>query len=324
VIGLNLGETMMMSGNISRSWLMIALAITVLMTIISAPVHAQQLRVGILPVVDTLPLMVAQKECDFKREGIDIELVPFQSALERDAALQAGRLDGYFGDLLNTLSLMHAGMKLKVVTTVYMTRKDQRMFGIAASPKSGIENMAQLKGKAVAISRNTVIEYLLDQMLSSQATGTDAVEKQEIKKMPIRMQMLLSDQVPAALLPEPLLTLAESKGARVLMDDRHLDMALTVIALNSSVLTGNTDLSSRFLKAYGAAVEKINANPKGYLSFLMENTRFPKGIEDRFNMPVFPEVGVPGAKDVSDAQNWLKANGTVKAELPYSAVVLLP
>ena len=35
----------------------------------------------------------------------------------------------------------------------------------------------------------------------------------EIKKIPIRLQMLLSGQVTAALLPEPLLTLAETHGA---------------------------------------------------------------------------------------------------------------
>ena len=61
------------------------------------------LRIGVLPVIDTLPLYVAESEGLFEREGINVELVEFSSAMERDAAFTAGSIDGYFGDLVNTL-----------------------------------------------------------------------------------------------------------------------------------------------------------------------------------------------------------------------------
>lgn len=285
-------------------------------------VMGQQLTVGILPVMDTLPLMVGQAEGDFKKAGIDLELVSFQSALERDAALQAGRLDGYFGDLLNTVLLIHSGQDLKILTTAYHTRPNQRMFGIVLSPTSQITSLSQLKGKAVAVSRATVIEYLLECMLASQGFSGDFVAMQEIKKIPIRMQMVLSGQVPAAVLPEPLLTLAEAEGARVLMDDRRLDLAETVVALRQACLVADNSLAKRFLEAYGAAVARINQNPDACGTFLVERTRFPKGIQERFKMPVFPDVGVPGQKDVDDVQAWLRNQGAVKKTLPYSLVVL--
>ena len=83
------------------------------------------------------------------------------------------------------------------------------MFGIATAPGSGAMSPADLKGRQVAISRATIIEYLLDRIMAAEGFGPDHVAKLEIKKIPVRLQMLLADQVPAALLPEPLLTLAE-------------------------------------------------------------------------------------------------------------------
>jgi NitT/TauT family transport system substrate-binding protein len=283
---------------------------------------AQPLSLGILPVVDTLPLIVGQEEGLFKEAGIDLELVSFQSALERDAALQAGQLDGYFGDLLNSILLIQSGQDLRIVTTAYHTWPDQRMFGIVAAPGSDITTLAQLKGRAVAISRATVIEYLLEQMLKSQGMPVDHVVKQEIKKIPIRMQMVLGGQVPAALLPEPLLTLAESKGARVIADDRELNLAETVVALRQARLAADGDLAGRFTSAYRQAVERINRNPTAYKSLLTERTRFPKIIEDQFKMPRFPDVAAPSQKDVDDVQDWLTATGILKKRLPYGSVVL--
>ncbi len=118
----------------------------VLVTILSIgalPARAQEpLKLGILPVVDTLPLLVGETEGLFAKAGLTVELVTFQRALERDAALQAGQLDGYFSDILNTLLLIRAGQDLRIVTTVFHTHPDFRMFGIVAAPGAGLQSPA--------------------------------------------------------------------------------------------------------------------------------------------------------------------------------------
>ena len=279
------------------------------------------LRFGVLPVVDTLPLLVGQEAGTFSDQGIDLELVSFQSALERDAALQAGKIDGYFGDILNTLLLIQSGKRVKILTTAFHTHPVHRMFGIAAAPGSGIENLQQLKGKEIAISRATIIEYVLDALLRSHELPSDYATKQEIKKMPIRLQLLLSSQISAALLPEPLLTLAEHKGARVIADDRKLDVCLTVLAMDMGRVGEKPDLPKRFLTAYGAAVAKINQHPEAYKGVMVERTRFPMVVKDLYQVPVFPETAPPSEKDVMDTQDWLIQNGLLKANIPYGQVV---
>jgi NitT/TauT family transport system substrate-binding protein len=293
-----------------------------LVVVFLSTVHAGNLlRFGVLPVVDTLPLVVGEVEGLLAKEGIDIEIIPFQSALERDAALTAGRLDGYFGDILNTVLLIHAGQDIRIVTTAFHTHPRYRMFGIVAAPDSGIDGVEKLKNKKVAISRATIIEYLLEKMLAAEGFDSNHVVKEEIKKIPVRLQMLLAGKIPAALLPEPLLTLAETKGSTVILDDRKLLMTETVLALKGAWLR-EKDLAHRFLKAYAVAVDRINQDPETYKSLLIQRTRFPAPVKDRYRMPVFPKVGLPSAGDIEAVQAWLLARKMASSKLPYSAIVL--
>jgi len=287
---------------------------------ISSP--GEKLGFGILPVVDVLPLLAGQEKGLFEKEGIDLELISFQSALERDAALQAGRLDGYFGDILNTVLLVQSGEQLKIIATAFHTHPQCRMFGIAVAPGSGITDPAGIKGKDVAISSATVIEYLLDQLLATRNMSPRDVTKLEIKKIPIRLQMLLSGQVAAALLPEPLLTLAETHGASIVLDDRKLNMALTVLAVNLKNRPTISALIPKFLKAYNAAVDLINENPLLFKELLIAKTQFPMAVKDKYQIPVFPARALPAETDVQAVQEWLLKNSLIKTRIPYADMVI--
>jgi len=49
-----------------------------------------KLRIGLLPVVDDLLFVVAEKERLFEKEGLSVELVYFGSARDRDSAIMSG------------------------------------------------------------------------------------------------------------------------------------------------------------------------------------------------------------------------------------------
>jgi NitT/TauT family transport system substrate-binding protein len=301
-----------------------AIAVMFMATMMPAIANAiDRVRFGVLPVVDTLPLIVAKDSGYFNAEGIDLEIISFQSALERDAALQAGKLDGYFGDILNSILLIQSGQKVKIITTVFHTHPEHRMFGIVTAPGSGITDIAGLQNKGVVISRATVIEYLLDRFLEKRKLGPDYVARQEIKKMQIRLQLLMAGQIDAALLPEPLLTLAEIKGGSVVLDDRILDTVLTVLALDMDRLTRDTSLSKRFLRAYEKAVKAINDNPEAYKEILVTRTRFPMPAKDAYRIPKFPLVGLPSREDFAAVQHWMEDRGMGGRGLSYEQAVMM-
>jgi len=122
----------------------------VLAAIIAATSAAAPLRVGVLPDADSLPLLVARAEGIFAAEGIDAELVSFKTAVERDAALQAGAIDGAVSDLLAVAFASRAGFDIKATSLT-----DGR-YGILVSPGSRIPSLAGLAGKrAVSAKRRT-------------------------------------------------------------------------------------------------------------------------------------------------------------------------
>ncbi|MGD0232771.1 MAG: MetQ/NlpA family ABC transporter substrate-binding protein [Syntrophorhabdales bacterium] len=279
------------------------------------------ITLGLLPVIDTLPLIVAAEKGFFAQQGINVKLFSFSSALERDVALQSGKLNAYFGDLLNTLLLMNAGQHLSIVTVVVRTDPRQRMFALLVSPRSGIADMKHLEGESVAISKASVIEYILDRMVARSAVRSDRIGKMEVRSIPLRFQMLMTGQVHAALLPEPLASKAESEGARALADDGTLNETLTVVALRSELVRRFPSLSTRFVAAYGKAVQTIEANPGAYMDLLVERTQFPASLKGRYKVPVFPPPGKPRKQDVLSIEAWLLERGLISKTMPYEAMM---
>ena len=52
------------------------------------------LNFGAMGSIDAVPLVIAQENGYFKEEGLNVNLEMFTAAKDRDAALQAGQLDG--------------------------------------------------------------------------------------------------------------------------------------------------------------------------------------------------------------------------------------
>ncbi len=63
----------------------------------------QPLKIGLLPIEDSVPFYVAEQEKMYTGENLLVELIPFQSALERDSALAAGAIDGAIDDPIGAI-----------------------------------------------------------------------------------------------------------------------------------------------------------------------------------------------------------------------------
>ena len=91
---------------------------------------------GTIPVLQSLPLFVASEKGFFKEQGLTVEIVLFNSAMEKDIALTSGRIAGYFGDLMTPMVLQANNAGIKITATNFNTTNEQRMFAILAAPQS--------------------------------------------------------------------------------------------------------------------------------------------------------------------------------------------
>lgn len=299
----------------------VILAAVLTLALVTSAQADTKIRFGILPVLDTLPLQVAAKDGLFADQGLDVELVRFNSALERDTAMQAGQLDGYFGDIIATYLLIDRNVPMYIALTSWRTRPGFPMFGIARSPANQDRPLKEMEGTSLGYSRSTIMEYLADKISEKMGLPEDYFSRVEIKKMPIRLQMLMTDQVDSALLPEPLLTLAEFKGGSVLVTAENLNMPLTVLCLHRQFFDGGADVYIRFLTAYKEAVRRLAKTPEAYRQLMAETCRIPKPLVDRFPIYPYPAPELPSASELDDVQRWMLEKGLLKEAVPHELVL---
>ncbi|BCS87686.1 ABC transporter substrate-binding protein [Pseudodesulfovibrio sediminis] len=285
--------------------------------VFSLPVHAENMtiRFGVLPVIDSLPLHVASRDGLFEKHGLNVELVKFMSALERDTAIQTGQLDGAFGDLIATYMLINQGVPMRIALTSWRTTPGYPMFGIALSPACKDRDLGDMKGRKLGLSKSTIMEYLADKMEDHLKVNRGHFVPVEIKKVPIRMQMLMTDQIDSALLPEPLLTLTRLKGGGILTTAENLDMPLTVLFLNAKYYEDGGKGYTQFVAAYKEAVQRLAENPEAYRSLMAETCRIPPPLVSKFPIYPFPMPKLPTAAELDDVQEWMMAKGLLKKKI---------
>jgi NitT/TauT family transport system substrate-binding protein len=277
---------------------------------------------GTLPVLQALPLFVAEEKGYFREMGIAVRLLRFNSAMEKDVALSSGQIAGYFGDMMTPMVLNANNIPVKMVATIFSTPKDQRMFAILASPQRTDKTLPDIAKEGISVSSNTILDYLTTRLLASKGIRADQIKLIEIKNIPLRLQMLLSGQIPAAVLPEPLATLAEQKGARALIDDAGAGISSTVLAFDERFLKNNGNIFTAFLKAVNKASVYINTHHDEVRTIMNRECRVPEPLRKSFPIPLFNKLTVPDRAQVMDVYNWLHEKKIIKKEMTYKQIVL--
>ncbi len=290
--------------------------------------EAVTLRVGLLPILDALPFYVAQEEGYFAAEGVEVEFVPVASAAERDQLLMAGQVDVVIDDLVSLLLLDREGVQVVAVRTAMRPTEAFAQFRILASAQSGIEGVDGLRGVSIGISEGTIIEYLTEQLLQRAGLEPEEIETVAVPRIPDRMALLESGELEAAMLPEPLASLAMAKGARVVLDDRAFpDLSCSLVSVRAEVLEAHPQAVRAMLSALEQSVAAINADKGRWDALLAEKHLLPPSLAGSFALPDYPTASVPSADCFEAVRQWVEAKGLLSSPPAYEAVVrgdLLP
>ncbi|MCB8814429.1 ABC transporter substrate-binding protein [Desulfosporosinus shakirovi] len=278
-------------------------------------------KIGVLPIEDNLPFYVAEKDGIYTKEGVQVELVSFASAMERDAAMQAGQIDGQVADLLAVALLKKIGTDVKIATIGLGATPKEGRFAILSSPNSGIKDLAGLNGATLGISQNSIIDYVSDQMLLDKGVKLDDVKKMSIPKMPVRLDMLLSDQINTACLPDPLASLAQAKGAHVLVDDTYKNISQTVFLFRTKSIQENPEGIKAAVLAYGSAGQALTNNPDQYRELFLEKAQIPQDLKDSYKTPTFSKLQLPTEEEVESVMKWMVEKELIPQAYAYQELV---
>lgn len=280
------------------------------------------LNMALLPILDVLPFYVAQENGYFEEEGVQIELIPIQSAPERDALLQSGEADGALTDLQSVVFFNQDSPQVQVVAKARKAYPEFPHFRIVAAPGFEVATPEDMANVPVGISENTIIDYLNDRLLTAWGVPEENIVIEAVPAIPVRFELLLSGQLNAALLPDPQAQAAIAAGGSLIVDDAEFpDFSQSVLAFTTAAIESKPETIEAFMRAWNRAVADINADRDAFRNVLIENTRVPESIQDTYNIPQFPEGEITSEAEWADVVEWAQANELLDAPVSYESSV---
>lgn len=279
------------------------------------------LRMALLPIPDVLPIFVAQEKGFFKDLGIEVEVLPVGSALERDQLMQAGRIDGMINEISGAASFNRLKVEAQIISMARAPIGDSPLFRVLAAPNSKARKTADLKGVAIGISKNTVIEYVTDRLL---AVDNAVANPQyiSIPVLPERMQLLLSGQVEAVTLPDPLGAAAIAAGAvEIVNDTAAREYSGSVITFAATALAEKAEAVRSFMRAWDKACEALNSNAATFQQLMLKKIRVPASVQESYTIPPFPRKELPTREQWQDVMEWMVGKNLLTAPLAYDGSV---
>lgn len=248
------------------------------------------LKVGLMPAVDSAPALLAEKLGYFAREGVEVELVVFPNAMERQVALQAGAVDGAMSDLVAFVYNVQAGFDLRI------TSSTDGSFPFLVRP-----GFPEGRKASVAMMEVSVSNYLADAWLA----GRYEIEKVFITDIPARLEMIKRGKVDMACLPEPIASMGQLAGLEKRVFENKDDFYPDVMVFAARAASSKRDSIARYNRAVDRAVADIRADPAGARDVLVERLRLDPRVRDLMVLPDYRPTRLPGRDYLAKVSAWI-------------------
>lgn len=260
------------------------------------------LTIGVLPDLDSIPFIIAKHNNYFEEEGVTVNIEHFKSAQDRDSAIQTGNLDGAISDMLAVIFFNDNKFDVKI------TSETQGSFKLIAGKESNITDLSQVEGRSIGLSKNTIIEYLTDRIMTASNVNVDSPEKIAIPKIPARLEMLQNNKIDMATLPEPLASLALLNGGTILNSSDELNINAGIMMFTKESIDNKSEEIKSLYRAYNKAVDYLNTEKlENYIDVIIEEGGFPKPIADSLILPNYTKATMASKEEFKSALDWLKS-----------------
>ena len=244
-------------------------AISLLVTVglyLGAPslVSAQRpltIRLGVHGAVQGAPDVIAIRQGYFKQEHLEVDWRRFGVGREGRDAMIAGAIDINATATTPFLIGLEKGVPYSAVavnslfcgTNHIVVRKD-----------SDIQNIAQLKGKRIALARGTVTEYIFAAKIApAYSLKPGDYEVANIADQKDRIPTLIAKAVDAAGIGDPYVAIAEHEGlVRSLGDFCKYDTLPFMATVTNKVIKENPAAVVAYLRGWLRAVKLLKEQPE--------------------------------------------------------------
>jgi NitT/TauT family transport system substrate-binding protein len=279
---------------------------------------AERIRVGLLPILDGLPVYVAEEMGYFKEGGVNVEVVPCASASERDQLLAGGKVDVVINDAVSLALLNRERPWVVGMRYAFLPTRDYAQFFIISSPKSNIKAVSDLKGVPIGVSEATIVHYVTERLLERQGFSKTDIKIVPVLRIPDRLSALLRGELSCATFPDPFGTLAMMQGGRLILDDRRdPSFSGSLYSATEKFARERSQALRGFLSSIDRAIKEVNGNKGRWERLVFEKKLIPSPLQGAYRIPDFPPPGVPTREQWTDVLLWLRQKGIARQGSSY-------
>lgn len=274
------------------------------------------ITIGMMSSSDVIPYVLINENGLADKYNFKLNLEVFVSAKDRDAAFQAGELDGVLTDYIGVCMYQNSGFDVKITG---ITDGD---YLLLAGKNTGITDISQIKGRSIAISENTLIDYTFDDILKNNNIESIDVVREVIPRIPDRLELLRNDKIDLGLMPEPFATLALNDGAILLGSANEFGLHPAVSAFSQTALNEKGEAITNLYKAYNEAVDYMNKTDiRDYEETVIKAVGYPEEMIDKIEIKSFRTSELPSKSEIEEAIVWASDKGLCSKELTYEQMV---
>jgi NitT/TauT family transport system substrate-binding protein len=249
-------------------------------------------KIGYLRIVMSIPTFVAQEKGFFAEQGLEVELIPFNSGSAVTDALVAGRIDANCGSSMTghwfAAQAAPDSFKIFLALGVKPGKKD-RSFVVVVKKDSPMQDLKDLKGKKVGTYPGATSVALARAVIRTQIDPEEVIFTQV--PPPNMVPALAAGQLDAFFTPEPSGMMAVSKGVgRYLMKGPlsllNLKRGFPGMAFSFSkdFLEERPEDAKKVKAAMYKAVDYFRNHEQETRPYLMEYTGLPEEVA--MNIPI--------------------------------------
>lgn len=300
------------------------------------------------------PTKIGIEKGVFAELGLQVEEIMLLETPARHDAFIAGRLDALICDVSTAVfALANGEAAIAITSTAFEPVGDDHYLVLVGSGPFHIDSLEKLFQRidrrdynSIMLLENTDMEFATDQLLARLGQDFDDEEVYAPGHDLVNtFTMLIGGSVLAAVLPEPLATIAGPENTFLQERDRGhylstyegVPVPPVIIAFRREFLEEHEEEVRLFHEGYRRAVEVINGLPREELLDMAAELGLevfnqiveedytkedlPEGYMEIFAVPQFPQPRLLREEELAMIVDWARRKGYIETEVAYSQAV---
>ena len=276
--------------------------------------ESEELRVGVMLSKPSVPLIVGKEMGFFEDAGVNVVVEKFTAPNLRDAAIQAGEIDGMVSDIMTAMTYTDAGLPMTITSDI------NEDFKLLIAKGANIDKVEDLNGKDITLVPNYLGHYQMDVIAKKHNIEYNLVP---IPQIPARLEALKNGQVQASILGQPQSISAEKSGVSILADiEDDYNIKSGVMFFNKEFVDNNKNNLTNFYKGYNKTVEYLNNTDAKEYWPILEKYGLPEVIVEYLNTDeakFYPATNIEESQ-FEDVKKWATEKELVKNNYKFEEI----